>query len=676
MYYENVVKFDKFEPKKTVWKRKNKYSDYAKDFICFDSETSWNHCDESDMTQAIGWIYQWCFSYQGKLIYGRNASDFVECLEKIKNMYTNKNQKTIIFVHNLSYDLQYLKDFLIQKFGTDYQMLAIFNHKFITFTIGGFEFRCTLKLSNRSLAKWADDLNVTHKKLVGAIDYDVIRYPNTPLTKKDWKYMLYDVICLKECIEKEMLLEKDNIVTLPLTSTGYVRRSGRIAFKKNTNNRKKFVETALNKETYTICKKAFSGGLTHANRFFVDKTINGNIRHRDFTSHYPSQLRCKKFPIGKFQKVGENLSFDDIESLKKEYNIIMDITIQNIELRDRKETLPYLQESKVRQGTQGHLDIIADNGRILKCTGIFTISVTELDLEILRKMYKIDYYNIDVAYAAKSGYLPEWFCNFVDDWFYKKSYYKEKVKEEKTEENEINLMKSKNCLNGIYGMCATDIVRDEILMMQNGEWKREVPKNIQIDEILQKYYNGLNNFMRYQWGIYTTAWARYELMQMYFLIGKDNFLYSDTDSIFYLSTDEIERKIEKQNEEWRKTAEKRTEYIDTEKNRYFYHSFEDENENITAFRALHSKCYAYITDNKKLHCTIAGVQKRSGNVSREKELGNINNLTSGKVFKKCGGTRCVYIEKNDITNSCAIILKSEKTLNNSNDAIENFYIKE
>ena len=678
MDWNNVKKFDKFNPKQPVFIRKNKYSDYSKDFICFDSETSWNHDDSDKMKNAKGWIYQWCFSYQNEYIYGRTPQQFVECLKKISGYYTNENQKTIVFVHNLSYDLQYLKDFLIEEFGTSYDMLAIATHKFISFTIKGFEFRCTLKLSNRSLAKWCNDLNTKHKKLVGEIDYDVIRYQYTPLTKSDWKYMLYDVICLKECVEKEMALENDTLATLPLTSTGYVRRSGRKFFKNEfLINNKNFHKTELTKETYQICKRAFSGALTHANRFIVGKTVEGYIRHRDFTSHYPSQQRTKKFPIGKFNKYGENLSFADIDKITKTHNIIMDVTFENIILKDKKESLPYLQSCIVRQGRISQLDIIEDNGRILKCDGTFTISITELDLDIIRKQYKFDYYNIDVAYSSVSGYLPKWFCEFVDFWFMKKAEYKEKFKEEETEENAINLMKSKNCLNGIYGMSATDIVRDIYTMELDGEWHKEIATGEQITELLQKYYNSRNSFMSFQWGVYTTAHARHELMEMYYLVGKENFLYADTDSIFYLTNKEIENRIEENNTKWRTEAEEKGYFVTVGSNKYYYHSFDDEKEIITKFRTLHSKCYAYkkkVIENgkekKKLCVTIAGVQKNGRNRNtRIKELGNIDELKHGKVFRDCGGTRCVYIEKNDITNSCAIILNTEKTLSNASDSL-------
>ena len=56
MDWNNVIKFDKFNPKQPVFIRKNKYSDYSKDFICFDSETSWNHDESDKMKNAKAWI--------------------------------------------------------------------------------------------------------------------------------------------------------------------------------------------------------------------------------------------------------------------------------------------------------------------------------------------------------------------------------------------------------------------------------------------------------------------------------------------------------------------------------------------------------------------------------------------------------------------------------------------
>lgn len=695
MDWQNVILYKNFKPNRTTFCRRKKALHYASDFICLDTETSWNHDETNKMKNAVGWIYQWCFSYQDKYIIGRTVPQLLECFDKIIDLYTNDKQTTIIFIHNLSYDLQYLKDFLIDKYGTDYKMLAIKEHKFISFSIKGLEFRCSYQLSNKSLKQWSKDLKIKHPKITLKEGYDLIRYDNSPLTKNDWKYQIRDVMAMKECIEKEMELEGDkHISSLPLTSTGFVRRDGRRKFKENyVNNHNEFLNTRLNPETYVICKNAFMGGLTHANRFLVDKTVTGNIKHFDFTSHYPSQQRCsREFPTTKFELISENLSFDMLDEIENKMDMcyICVVTFKDIELKDKKEALPYISQSKALEGKLEKLDIYADNGRIKKCNGCFTLSLTNLDLRIIRKQYKFKKYIVNIAYGSQKGYLPLWFCEFVDKFFYGKSYYKELSKQQ--EEFEINLMKEKNKLNGIYGMSATDPIRTTYLMNEFGEWTREVPTAEGLENMLNKFYKNKNSFLPFQWGVFTTANARYELMRFYYAICEDvneegqkyynynNWLYADTDSHFFIATEHNIKAINNLNKQFREQAEQRHEYIETENKRYYYHSFEDEEEDIVEFRALHSKCYAYnLLDEegkKKLKSTIAGVTKRKNNVSRETELVNIDRLTKGTEFFINGGTRCVYIERNELTNSCAIILPTTKKLNNIIDAVDEFYLEE
>ena len=122
-------------------------------------------------------------------------------------------------------------------------------------------------------------------------------------------------------------------------------------------------------------------------------------------------------------------------------------------------------------------------------------------------------------------------------------------------------------------------------------------------------------------------------------------MYADTDSIFYFSTPETEARIEAYNEELRKKSEELGAYIDVDNKRYFFNQFEDEGEEIMEFRFLHAKCYAFVTSDGKLHTTIAGVPEESGDYTRVEELGNIDRLTPGTTFYKCGGTRTKYPPK-------------------------------
>lgn len=693
--WDNVKHVKQFKPYISSFIKKNNYVHYATDFICLDTETSHNHATDKEKIQ--GWIYQYCFYYQGIYYIGRYIDDFITALTQIKQLYKDEKQTTVIFIHNLSYDIQYIKDFLFDKFGNEFKMLVVEPHKFISFSIAGFEFRCTYRLTNRSLDNWCKEMNTQHKKLVGTIDYDTIRYPFTKLNKKDWKYQIYDVVSMVEALNKQMSIHKDNIATLPLTSTSYVRREARKIFKENyEHNRKQFINTRLDLDTYRLCNLAFAGGLTHANRFLINQTIDGNIRHRDFTSHYPSQQRCKYAPIGKFNLIGENIKFTQLNKYTHDYCLLCEITFENIRLKSNKITLPYLQESKVRQGHITPLNIISDNGRILKCDGLFKICVTELDLDIITRQYDYDGYNINVAYGSIKGNFPKWLCDLVDNFFKWKSETKEQIKEIEEKINQLkkqgiynneydnflNDLKIDNSiakawLNSIYGMSATNPIRLKYdYNVNNGKFKLKAINREELSDLLDKFYKSKNNFMSYQLGIWTTAHARHELMQFVELIGYDKFLYADTDSIFYLSDEQTEQKIDDLNKQFKQECDEKHFYIETEKKRYYYHQFEDENENIIKFRMLHSKCYAYVMDNNEMKCTIAGVTKNGGGITREQELKTIDNLKPFFTFTKCGGTSCTYVERNSNTNSCAIISKTTKTLKNMIDELDEIYLME
>ena len=118
------------------------------------------------------------------------------------------------------------------------ELLAVGAHRIISWTINGLEFRDSLKLSQKSLAKWGEDLGIQHKKLVGEIDYNVTRYQNTPLKRSDWRYMFRDVVSLDECIQGQLDYWGDILKTIPLTLTGYVQSFGKIKTTLNTSDLK------------------------------------------------------------------------------------------------------------------------------------------------------------------------------------------------------------------------------------------------------------------------------------------------------------------------------------------------------------------------------------------------------------------------------------------------------
>ena len=60
-----------------------------------------------------------------------------------------------------------------------------------------------------------------------------------------------------------------------------------------------------------------------------------------------------------------------------------------------------------------------------------------------------------------------------------------------------------------------------------GEWEKQ---SVDTTEGLKKYKNGYKLFLAYQWGVWVTAWARWELLHTVYKVGED-VIYCDTDSI-------------------------------------------------------------------------------------------------------------------------------------------------
>ena len=66
------------------------------------------------------------------------------------------------------------------------------------------EFHCTYFMTNIGLDKLADTFKLPVKKLVGNLDYDIIRVPTTKLTTKELAYCENDCLVLYEYIKKEI----------------------------------------------------------------------------------------------------------------------------------------------------------------------------------------------------------------------------------------------------------------------------------------------------------------------------------------------------------------------------------------------------------------------------------------------------------------------------------------
>lgn len=575
---------------------------YTRNICAFDIETT----RLEEIEQSV--MYIWQMQIDEDTIYGRTWKEFYDFLfhliDRLGDLYM------VIYVHNLSYEFQFLKgiyDFQSDEvFCTDARRILkcdMFDH---------FEFRCAYLHSNMSLARFIQSVGSETQKLSGEkFDYKKRRYPWTPLSNYELQYCINDVKGLTEAIKTEMEKDGDTLYTIPLTSTGYPRRECKRAMK-NFNHWQLF-NMLPDAYIYRMLREAFRGGNTHANRFYSD-VILISVKSVDRSSSYPDVLVNYKFPMRKFFHEGA-VTPERLKTLifTRKKAVIIRIAFEDIQLANIFDGCPYLTRDKCRNIING----VYDNGRILSADYLET-TLTDIDFKIVMSHYKWSGCNpYDVAHASY-GWLPKPYRDVI------KEFYQKKTELKGVDEYFYN--KAKNKLNGLYGMGAQDPAKDS-LIFADGEF---MPEEKSIEELIEK--NNKKAFLSYAWGVWCTAWARWCLQEAIDRAGK-NFVYCDTDSVKYLG----ELDLDDINARFRSQSEKNGAYADDKKGkRHFMGVWESEG-SYDRFKTMGAKKYAY-EENGKLHITIAGVNKVKG----AKELKTLDNMREGFTFYEAGGTESVY----------------------------------
>lgn len=444
---------------------------------------------------------------------GRKPSEFAECVSLIHDALPG--DITYFFVHNLPYDWQFLERHLFAKLGFPEKQLNVKPHYPIQIEFGGgIILRDSLILLQRSLEKAAEDLNVTHQKCVGSWDYDKIRHQNTPLTSNEWMYAEFDTLSGAECIDAYCKgLEKD-LATLPLTATGIPRGDVR-NIAKAYRWRDKFENMALTYEQYVEMQNVYHGGYTHGNRHFVDTLINENVRCYDFASSYPYTMCAYKFPMGPFAAI-DGLTVERVLRNIDKYAFYFKFTMIKPQLKSDSMPMPFLQFSKCT----GTVNAVCDNGRIINAE-YAEIWLTEYDLAIICEQYKFKQVFITHGHMAIKDYLPKWFTDYIYELFRRKTMLKNG--------DPVLYALAKAKLNSVYGMTVQHTIRDN--------WVEDYQANTfepePVEDPKQQYENEIkktSQFLPYQWGVWVTAIATYNLFQLGKCAG--TWYYSDTDSCY------------------------------------------------------------------------------------------------------------------------------------------------
>lgn len=614
---------------------------YFKDFATFDIETTTYLDDNYTPPRPKGFMYHWQMCIGGICCYGRVWEEWVSFMDMLQHLCLKHSAILVIYVHNLGFEFQFIRQCLLQ-WGT-VEVFAPQTRKPLTVRVGDvFEFRCSWKLSNMSLHMFTkNEYGCKYLKADGDLDYNIYRTPNTELTRKEFSYCMGDVLALYSAVKHKMINEGDDITTIPLTSTSYVRRECRNACRADNTYYRQFLKQTMSKNIYILLKEASRGGDTGANRYLAGNIIS-NVDSYDVCSSYPYQMLTQLYPCSRFYPYGDNFTMDDFNELCKEKAVIFRIAIKG--LRIKKEAIDaYLPYSKALE--KPYNAKIA-NGRLLEAEAcIYTF--TEIDWLIFKQTYDYKEISISSVYTAKKALLPKPIRDVIIEYFKRKceldilcQSYELTGQTQELINAKYLYMRSKNRLNGIFGMCYTDPVRDEILInLDTGEWSIQEPD---IQKSLEDFYNNRNSFLVYAWGVWTTAYARLHLNNLINIIG-DKTIYWDTDSDKGIVDKEAKWKIMLANREIKLKCIQTGAWCKVKGQIYYLGIYEHDGE-YQEFITLGAKKYAYTDKKGELHVTISGVNKSKSPIHPDgaRELKNINNFKPGFVFKEAGGTTLFY----------------------------------
>ena len=541
-------------------------------------------------------MYIWQFAIEENVIIGRTWNDFLYFCKKLYDFLNLKERYIVVYVHNLSYEFQF-----ICKWFNWIDIFADSERKPIKATTDThFIFKCSYRLSGYSLEVLANNLKSHNiKKMVGDLDYNLIRNSKTPISKEELKYCENDVLIVTSYID-EQINEFGNIEKIPLTQTGKVRRYVRKQCFQNKEYQYFIKELTIEKPEYMLLKNAFMGGFTHCNAMYTNK-ICQNVTSYDFTSSYPTVLISEKYPMSKGKEVYITTE-TELLNLIKNYCVLVDLQFTNIKTSFMYEQI--ISYSKCRNVKNP----LINNGRIVQADTL-TISCTDVDFLNIRDFYKWDSMKIGLCYIYKKDYLPKEFIKTI------LHLYKSKTELKGVDGKEVEYLHSKELLNSLYGMCVTSIVHDTV-NFNGAEWTTE---NGNLEEELKNYNTDKNRFLFYHWGVWCTAYARNNL---YTGIRecKDDYIYSDTDSIKIFNADKHKNYFEKYNKWIVQKLEKCLKYHNIPLDYISPKTIKGDIKTLgiwdfdgfyTDFKTLGAKRYIYRKDDK-ISITVCGLSKKSG----------------------------------------------------------------
>lgn len=577
---------------------RSKKSNYANIISTFDIETTTITQEECTILNGdFGFMYVWQFCIDGVVCMGRTWEEFKAFLFNLKYALNYNGKKTLVcYVHNLSFEFQFMRNFfnVTKIFATE-------KRKPIYAVMDNIEFRCSYRLTNMSLAKFLQKTRgVTFFKQDGEkFDYRTKRYPDTKLTDSEIEYCVCDVLGLWQALSTYM--EEDTLASIPLTSTGYVRRDYQNECLNYHGYKAKILNTKLDEHTYLLSKEASRGAIAGSNSLYTDEILY-DIDSEDIKSSYPYQMCTKYFPASRFIHTSCKYIDDKFMKYLETKCCLITWSCKNLKLK-KWHSIPYISKAKCR----AIMNAKCGNGKVFMAERI-GMTCTEIDFKIISEDYYFEDAIIHEMYICERDLLPYPFRKHLLEMFQHKT--------DLEGGDPYDYMKYKNKINASFGMMLTDIVFNSIKYNPNEDdpWIIEEAKNIKKE--LTRYYNNKKSFLAYQHGVWVLAHGRDDLNKGMKIVGND-IVQVDTDSVKHLEDyrdefNELNRQIIKNASNFDLPP-----YATKSDGTKVYlgiweHEGPEDGFTYAEFRTLGSKKYCTVDNDGIITPTVSGLNKKCG----------------------------------------------------------------
>lgn len=431
----------------------------------------------------------------------------------------------VLWVANLGHEYAFLKKQLAAVGITD--LFAKDERTPLRIVLQGcVELRECLGLFGRSLEDIANNYTTT-KKLVGDLDYNLIRTPQTPLTQSEHDYCKNDVVILDELSEIAFQKFTDKGLKIPMTATGILRQK----CKRSINNirceyRDNEKLMPLKEYDYYIMRKfMFAGGLSGTSPIYAGKFI-AKSKCADITSDYPAQINHRLYPSGELIECSPN----EISKHKGKFKIILftcDLRPKTKHAVLSRHKVLNFDNTNDCEFTTLCADCVVVNGKLLFANNVCLL-LNDVDIRALSELY--EFKNVVMYrtwYFTKKARAPRFLRDCMNDDYLTKQQLKATG-----QSDTIIYKEAKAHVNSYFGMTCTRLYDCLYCYDDDIEDIKPAAANLSYDEQRKKMW--LSPYI----GYWCTSYARSILMH-YIAKYPDLILQYDTDSLYYITDTDI-----------------------------------------------------------------------------------------------------------------------------------------